>query len=158
MISEPFEIQASQWFNTDTPLTLTQLKGRVVIMVAFQMLCPGCVAHAIPQLKKMHQLFHQAPVTVIGLHTVFEHHEAMQAHARKAFVHEYKLEFPIAIDAPGDGSIPKTMRSLQLRGTPTTLVWNAEGQLCLHEFGHIDDLALGATIGQLLPAGAARKA
>jgi peroxiredoxin len=150
MITTTFEIQASQWFNTSTPLSLAQLRGRVVVLVAFQMLCPGCVAHAIPQLKKLHQLFSKAPVTIVGLHTVFEHHDAMQANVLKAFIHEYKLEFPIGIDEPGEGLIPQTMQALQLRGTPSTLIWNANGELCFHEFGHIDDLTLGLVIGQLL--------
>jgi peroxiredoxin len=158
MSTPVFEIQVSQWFNTSKPLLLQQLKGRVVIMVAFQMLCPGCVSHAIPQLKKLHQLFRKAPVTVIGLHTVFEHHDAMQAHALKAFIHEYKLDFPIAIDAPSGSAIPQTMQALQLRGTPSTLIWDTEGQLSFHEFGHIDDLSLGAVIGQLLQAGQAAQA
>jgi peroxiredoxin len=150
MTTTTFEIQASKWFNTSTPLSLAQLRGRVVVLVAFQMLCPGCVAHAIPQLKKLHQLFSQAPVTIVGLHTVFEHHDAMQANALKAFIHEYKLQFPIGIDQPSDGPIPKTMEALRLRGTPSTLIWNADGELCFHEFGHIDDLALGVVIGQLI--------
>jgi peroxiredoxin len=150
MAESSFEIQASQWFNTDVPLLLQSLRGRVVVVVAFQMLCPGCVAHAIPQLKKLHQLVSRAPVTVIGLHTVFEHHDAMQAHALKAFIHEYQLEFPIAIDASGEGPIPQTMQALELRGTPSTLIWDGNGQLRLNEFGHVDDLVLGLVIGQLL--------
>lgn len=150
MNSESFEITASQWFNTDLPVSLGALKGRVIVVVAFQMLCPGCVAHAIPQLQKMHQLFRQSPVTIVGLHTVFEHHDAMQANALKAFIHEYKLQFPIAIDAPGDGRIPITMQALQLKGTPSTLIWNPSGELCVKQFGHIDDLALGVMIGQLM--------
>jgi peroxiredoxin len=152
---DTFEIQASQWFNTAEPLSLSQLKGRVVVVVAFQMLCPGCVLHAIPQLKKMHQLYRGAPVTVIGLHTVFEHHNAMQAHALEAFIHEYKLEFPVAIDAPSHDAIPLTMQALQLRGTPSTLIWDSRWQLSVHEFGHMDDLALGTVIGQLLQAASA---
>ena len=114
MKSEPFEIQASEWFNTPAPLKLTSLKGRVVILGAFQMLCPACVAHSIPQLKKLHQLFREAPVAVIGLHTVFEHHAAMQPVSLKAFIHEYGLEFPIGVDAPSGEAIPLTMQSLKL--------------------------------------------
>ena len=38
----------SQWFNAEDDPTLEQLRGRVVVMLAFQMLCPGCVSGAIP--------------------------------------------------------------------------------------------------------------
>ena len=57
MKTEPFEINASAWFNTEQPISLKSLKGRVVVLGAFQMLCPGCVANSIPQLKKLHQMF-----------------------------------------------------------------------------------------------------
>jgi hypothetical protein len=37
------------WFNTPEALDLERLRGQVVVLHAFQMLCPGCVAHGIPQ-------------------------------------------------------------------------------------------------------------
>lgn len=116
------------------------------------MLCPACVAHSIPQLKKLHEMSRVMPLAVIGLHTVFEHHAAMQPHSLEAFIHEYKLNFPIGVDVASiDGEpIPQTMAAWQLRGTPSTIVFSADGELCLHEFGHVDDLALGAVIGQLI--------
>jgi hypothetical protein len=40
-------LQASQWFNSPQPVTLESLHGRVVVLHTFQMLCPGCVAHAL---------------------------------------------------------------------------------------------------------------
>lgn len=140
----------SQWFNTTSALNLEQFKGRVVVVGAFQMLCPGCVAHSIPQLKKLHELSRSLPLTVIGLHTVFEHHAAMQPHALEAFIHEYRLSFPVGVDkASDDGSpLPQTMAAWQLRGTPSTLVFAPDGTLCLRELGHVDDLALGTFIGQ----------
>ncbi len=46
----------THWFNTPTSLSLKQLRGNVVAMVAFQMLCPGCVAQAIPQMNALHEL------------------------------------------------------------------------------------------------------
>lgn len=142
----------SQWLNTDSPLLLEQLRGRVVVVGAFQMLCPGCVAHSIPQLKKLHEMSRSMSLTVIGLHTVFEHHSAMQPHALEAFIHEYKLSFPIGVDTASKSNfpIPLTMAAWQLRGTPSTLVFAPDGALCLHEFAHVDDLVLGTVIGQLI--------
>ncbi len=152
-LENPASWSVSQWFNTDAALSLEQFKGRVVVVGAFQMLCPGCVAHSIPQLKKLHELSRKLPLTVIGLHTVFEHHAAMQAHALEVFIHEYRLGFPVGVDAASnDGNpIPQTMAAWQLRGTPSTLVFAPDGTLRLHEFGHVDDLVLGTLIGQVLP-------
>ena len=42
-------LQVSHWFNTPGPLSLEALRDRVVALHAFQMLCPGCVAHGLPQ-------------------------------------------------------------------------------------------------------------
>jgi peroxiredoxin len=146
-----FELSVSQWFNTNTAINLADLKGRVVVVGAFQMLCPGCVAHSIPQLKKLHELSKDAPLTIIGLHTVFEHHEAMQPQSLKAFIHEYRLSFAIGVAAYEDNNpMPKTMEDWQMRGTPSTFVFSPDGSLCLHQFGHVDDLQLGIFLGQLL--------
>lgn len=146
------EWQTTDWLNADTPLTLARLRGRVVMVHAFQMLCPGCVAHGIPQAQRVAQLFKDAPVTVVGLHTVFEHHAAMGLELLRAFVHEYRVQFPVGVDAPGeDGDpLPRTMRAYAMQGTPTTLLIDAHGRLRRQVFGIHDDLLLGADIGTLL--------
>jgi peroxiredoxin len=142
-------LQVTHWLNTDTPLTLESLRGRVVVMHAFQMLCPACATHALPQAKKTRQLFAASDVAVIGLHTVFEHHEVMTPAALEVFVREYRYTFPIGIDTPVGGSIPATMREYQLQGTPSVVLIDRQGRIRLSHFGVIDDMALGAAIGQL---------
>jgi peroxiredoxin len=143
-------LQIAQWLNTDTPLTLASMRGRVVVIEAFQMLCPACVTHSLPQARKVRQLFPTKDVAVIGLHTVFEHHDVMGPAALEAFVREYRLSFPIGIDAPFGSSIPATMREYQMQGTPTTVLVDRHGRLRMSHFGVLDDIALGAAIGQLL--------
>lgn len=71
------ELDVTQWINTLRPNTLAELRGRVVVLHAFQMLCPGCVSHGSPQAAAIHEAFPAADVAVIGIHTVFEHHNAM---------------------------------------------------------------------------------
>jgi hypothetical protein len=56
-ISPP--LQVSQWLNSPQPVTLDGLHGRVVVLHTFQMLCPGCVAHGLPQALRIHRLFPQ---------------------------------------------------------------------------------------------------
>jgi hypothetical protein len=76
------EWMTTTWFNTPEALDLERLRGRVVVLHAFQMLCPGCVAHGIPQAQRVAETFKGAPLTVVGLHTVFEHHGALGIPAR----------------------------------------------------------------------------
>jgi peroxiredoxin len=133
-------------------LDLEALRGRVVVACAFQMLCPGCVSHAIPQLKAVHDLFATQGVTVVGLHTVFEHHEAMTTTSLRAFVQEYGIRFPVGVDQPADDGrpIPQTMAAYRMQGTPTLLLIDRKGQLRRQMFGHIADLRLGAEIMRLI--------
>lgn len=144
-------LRASRWFNTPQPLALEALHGRVVAVHAFQMLCPACVSHGLPQAARLHDTFARDDLVVIGLHTVFEHHAVMGADALQAFIHEYRLRFPIGIDEPDPhGSLPKTMAAWALQGTPSLLLFDRRGRLQLKHFGHLDDLALGVVLGQLL--------
>jgi AhpC/TSA family len=144
-------LQVSQWLNAAEPLTLDALRGRVVVLHTFQMLCPGCVSHGVPQAIRIHRAFPKEDVVVIGLHTVFEHHEVMGAEALKVFMHEYRVPFPVGIDeASADGPVPLTMATYGLRGTPSLVLFDRRGRVRLSHFGQIDDLQLGAAIGQLI--------
>lgn len=144
------EWRIAQWFNTETLLTLAALRGRVVMACAFQMLCPGCVSHGLPQAQRVAQTFRAEDIAVIGLHTVFEHHDAMNPNALKAFLHEYRIGFPVGVDMPDGGGIPHTMRAYAMQGTPTTLLIDREGRLRRQDFGHLPDLQLGAEIMALI--------
>lgn len=138
-----------QWFNTTKPISLSHLRGKVVVIEAFQMLCPGCVAHGLPLAQQVHDLFPRDKVAVIGLHTVFEHHAAMAPVSLEAFLHEYRITFPVGVDTPGAATLPVTMERYRLRGTPSLLLLNCEGKLAAHHFGQIVPMRLGADIAKL---------
>lgn len=145
------EWDCSVWLNSNRPLTLSALRGKPIVAAAFQMLCPGCVAKTIPQLNEVRSLFADRDLTVLGLHSVFEHHEAMLEPSLRAFLHEYQVHFPVGIDRhDGDSSAPITMRRYGLRGTPTLMLIDAQGVLRRQTFGHVPDLQLGAEIMALV--------
>lgn len=145
------ELSVSEWLNTEKPLTLAELRGRPVLLHAFQMLCPGCVSHGTPQTQRAHDMFRNTDLQVIGLHTVFEHHAAMTPVSLKAFVHENRLTFPIGIDiADQNTPIPVTMAAYGMRGTPTLIVIRRNGTVYHHGFGQQDDMAVGAMIAAVL--------
>jgi hypothetical protein len=149
--SQPPELQVTEWLNTTEPPSLAGLRGQVVVVHAFQMLCPACVAHGLPQAKRLTQVFSGRDLTVLGLHTVFEHHAVMTPAALRVFLHEYRIGFPVGIDRPGDpGPLPRTMQAYRMEGTPTLLVFDRQGKLQLNQLGQVDDMALGALIGELL--------
>ena len=71
--------------------------------------------------------------------------------ALAAFLHEYRITFPVAVDRPVAGDeIPETMRRYGLRGTPSLLIVDRAGRLRANAFGQVDDLTLGATLARLI--------
>lgn len=147
--------EVAGWFGRGA--TLEGLRGRVVALHAFQMLCPGCVMHGLPQATGILRTFDPADVAVIGLHSVFEHHEAMTPVSLAAFLHEYRIVFPVAVDAHEPGNpLPVTMGRYQLRGTPSLVLIDRQGRLRANVFGRAADIAVGAAIASLVaeaPAG-----
>lgn len=145
-------LNTADWLNVDEPLTLDEQRGKVVMIEAFQMLCPGCVSHGLPLAERVHNTFSRNDLVVIGLHTVFEHHAVQGTRAAlEAFLHEYKLSFLVAIDAPSEaGDLPCTMRAYQMQGTPTLILIDRLGHLRKQHFGVIPELALGAEIMSLI--------
>ncbi|MDD1779750.1 TlpA family protein disulfide reductase [Enterovibrio sp. ZSDZ35] len=146
-----FNLNVSHWFNTEKEHQISDFEGKVVVIYVFQMLCPGCISHGLPLAKNIQQSFRADDVQVIGLHSVFEHHDVMTPKALQAFIHEYRLTFPVAVDKPSQHShLPETMKAYQFGGTPTILVIDQHGRLRLNHFGTINELQLGAIIGSLL--------
>ncbi|TCK26809.1 redoxin domain-containing protein [Pseudonocardia endophytica] len=147
--------RVAQWFNSD-PLTLDDLRGRVVLVEAFQMLCPGCVRYGLPQADHISRVFGD-DLAVIGLHTVFEHHDAMTPTSLAAFLAQYRVRFPVGVDAhePPDPE-PVTFGTYAMQGTPTTLLIDRDGILRGQQMGAIDDMVLAAAVARLIderPAG-----
>lgn len=145
------EWQVQRWFNQRGQPSLADHRGRVVVVHAFQMLCPGCVLHGLPQAQRIERTFSPSEVVVVGLHTVFEHHAAMSPVALEAFLHEYQVGFPVGVDTPTTTeAIPATMSAYGMRGTPTLILIDQLGRLRLHAFGRLEDMAVGAAVAALV--------
>lgn len=144
----PLVIHTDHWFNAPPDFSIERLRGQMVLLHTFQLLCPGCVAHAIPQIRRVESLGLPG-LAVVGLHTVFEHHEAMGPAVLAAFLHEYRITHPVGVDAHSPGSpVPRTMASLRLRGTPSVLLLDGNGREIRRWFGAVDDLVLGEALGR----------
>jgi peroxiredoxin len=150
-LREAPEWQVAEWLNSTKALSLADFRGRTVVALAFQMLCPGCVSQALPQLQRVADAFPPDQVAVVAIHTVFEHHSAQgRTDVLSAFLLENRIRFPVAIDAPASDGVPLTFRAYAMQGTPTLLLIDAEGRLRMQKFGHIDDLRLGASIATVI--------
>jgi len=144
------EWDVTGWVGGDAS-TLREQRGRVIVVHTFQMLCPGCIYRGIPQAIELSRRVDPADVSVIGLHTVFEHHEAMTEGNLRVFLSELRVPFPVGIDRhDAQLQTPATMRAWGLRGTPSTVVIDREGRLAHAGFGTEDDMSLALRVGRLL--------
>ena len=74
----------------------------------------------------------------------------MREPSLKAFMHEFRVTFPVAVDRHRDGeSLPSTMARYEMQGTPTLILVDRAGHIRAHQFGQLDDMAVGAQITRL---------
>lgn len=65
------ELDISAWVQGE-PVTLEALLGKVILIEVFQMNCPGCFLHALPEVAYLHRTYADRGLEVIGLSTAFE--------------------------------------------------------------------------------------
>lgn len=147
------------WLNSEQPITLESLRGRVVVVQAFQMTCPGCVLHALPQAARIQAAFEPTDVAVIGLHALFEHDEPTRTRALGSFLYEYGVDIPVGVDVASlDGRTPTVTDAYGFAGTPSMVLIDREGLLRAHVLGRPSDMLVGASIATLLAEEAVRPA
>lgn len=143
----PPELSTAAWFNADPATTLKSLKGKVVLVAAFQQHCAGSLKHGLPQAARIAATFSNDEVAVIGLNTPFEKADTQGKAALEAFVAEHGLSFPVALDKTAGGeSLPETMEAFEIQGTPTVLLFDRQGRVRRHYLGQVDDLRIGAEV------------
>ncbi len=83
---------AKGWLNTDKPLTLAALKGKVVLLDFWTYGCINCI-HIIPDLKKLEAKYPNELV-VIGVHSGKFDNERETENIRQIIL-RYGLEHPV---------------------------------------------------------------
>src|SRR2546429_1924687 len=84
------------WLNTDKPLSLAKLKGKVVLLDFWTYGCINCM-HIIPDLKKLEKKYPNELV-VIGVHSAKFENEKETENIRRIIL-RYEIEHPIVNDA-----------------------------------------------------------
>src|SRR3989441_575193 len=87
---------ARGWLNTDRPLTLSALKGKVVLLDFWTYGCINCM-HIIPDLKRLERKYPNELV-VIGVHSAKFANEKETENIRRIIL-RYEIEHPVVNDA-----------------------------------------------------------
>jgi peroxiredoxin len=140
------------------PVTLDALRGRVVVIGAFDTVSPACEAGLAPQLQRVARTFHGSQVQVLGLHVPTPAGRD-DADALAEFVARHGWRFPVATDAapapapdqPDDADAPtRTMAAFGLSSTPSLILLDRRGVRRQQSAGAVCDLALGAAVMSLV--------
>jgi peroxiredoxin len=108
-------------FTLDTleggQVTLSELRGKVVMVNFWASWCPPCRAE-MPAIEKVYRAYRDLGLEVLAVNTTNQDSEADAA----AFVREFGLTFPIPLDRTGAVSA-----AYNLRGLPSTYFIGADG-------------------------------
>ncbi|MCH7589673.1 TlpA family protein disulfide reductase [PVC group bacterium] len=129
----------SEWVNSE-PISLDQLKGKVVVIDFFQLWCPGCNRFSIPLMLQWEKKYkNAADVQLVGIHTVFEGHDYQTAERLREYVKEKGIHHPVGMDAHvSDTRLPETMIRYQTKGTPEMAIVDKQGVIRFQKFGSFD--------------------
>lgn len=109
------------WLNTDKPLSLAALKGKVVLLDFWTYGCINCI-HIIPDLKKLEAKYPNQLV-VIGVHSAKFENEKDTENIRRIIL-RYELEHPVYNDAEF-----KVWQSYGIRAWPTQILIDPAGYI-----------------------------
>ncbi len=94
-ITAPDFPEGMEWFNTDKPVSLKDLRGKLVLLDFWTSGCINCI-HIIPELKMLEQKYHDELV-VIGVHSAKFMNERSSESIRQSIL-KYGLEHPVVND------------------------------------------------------------
>lgn len=147
-IGKPAPALAVDEWVRGRPTTLDELKGKVVLLDIFQIICPGC-HKAHPEIVRMQKQYKEDGFEVLGLAVVFELLGAQTPEKIRRYVDEKAYPYPVALDQ----GLIETFRLYGARGTPYTVIIDRQGRI-----RYLDFFRLGlveSTIRRLLDEDAA---
>jgi cytochrome c biogenesis protein CcdA/thiol-disulfide isomerase/thioredoxin len=123
----PEFVEINHWINSQ-PLTMKDLKGKVVLVDFWTYTCINCI-HTLPYVTDWYNKYHDQGFVVIGVHTpefTFEHETSNVENAVK----QYKIYYPVAQD-----NNYVTWGAYQNEYWPAEYLIDADGNLRYTHFG-----------------------
>ena len=130
------------WINSE-PLTLTDLRGQVVLLDFWTYTCVNCI-RTFPQLKLWHAQYADDGLVILGIHTPEFEFEKGQANVLKA-TQDYGITWPVALD-----NDYVTWDNYLNAFWPAKYLIDAQGQVRYHRIGEGGYAATEEKLRQLL--------
>ena len=133
--------QGLDWLNTDRPLSLEDLRGKLVLLDFWTYCCINCM-HVLPDLKRLEKKYAEQLV-VVGVHTPKFSTERETENIRKAVL-RYEVEHPVV----NDHSM-RMWREYAVRAWPTLVLIDPHGKVIGAHSGEGVYEAFDALIAQM---------
>ncbi|HWQ34769.1 MAG TPA: thioredoxin-like domain-containing protein [Blastocatellia bacterium] len=110
-----------EWLNTDRPISLRDLRGKIVLLDFWTYCCINCM-HILPELKKLEQKYGNQLV-VVGVHSAKFTNEKGTENIRQAIM-RYEIEHPVLNDRDME-----VWQQYAARAWPTLVLINPKGKI-----------------------------
>ncbi len=124
----PEFVGITKWLNTDKPLTLRELKGKVVLIDFWTYTCINCI-RTLPYVIKWYDTYKDQGFTVIGVHSPEFEYEKDSENVLSA-IKQYNINYPV----PQDNEF-KTWNAYDNSYWPAFYLIDAEGVIRRTHFG-----------------------
>lgn len=141
-IAAPDIIGIKDWVNTK-PLSLEQLKGKVVLVDFWTYSCINCI-RTLPYMKELFAKYKDDGFVLIGVHTPEFEFEKNKENVKEA-VKRFGVEYPVAIDSQF-----KTWQNYNNRYWPAHYLIDQKGDVRSVHFGEGDYVETENAIRELL--------
>lgn len=115
----PDLVGGTAWLNTEKPITMADLKGRIVLLDFWTLCCINCI-HTLPDLAQIEARY-PGMVVVIGVHSPKFENEKNTESIKKAIL-RYEIKHPVINDADH-----KIWRAYGVNSWPTLCLIDPDG-------------------------------
>jgi thiol-disulfide isomerase/thioredoxin len=137
------ELRGTAWFNTPQPLSLADLRGKLVLLDFWTYCCINCL-HVLEDLKYLEEKYAGRPLAVIGVHSPKFTNEDDPESVRQAIA-RYGITHPVVLD-----SRRRTWDAYGVRGWPTLVLVDPGGYVLGRVSGEGNRARLDGAIEQAL--------
>ncbi len=142
------ELSVEEWIQ-GSKTTLAALRGKVVLLDFFQIICPGCRS-VHPHIVEMQRRYGSQGLQVLGIAVAFELQRLQTPSKIRAYVKDNEFNYPVAIDR----GLTDTFVAYHARGTPYVALIDRAGNIRALDFYRPD--AVEEAVKTLLREGGSR--